>query len=180
MSGSCVIPLLRDYDVKEIKLHIFKLKCDDITEKETFDVEKLDGTTIEILFNTVLSFQTMSSRMDFTGAMMYSYFDKCLLDNALEEWRSVTPHEDDQTVENFKFSLEEWFNALLPDSAFLAQKERMMNTIKKPFIMKVKDFGKRLKTLNCFLTLMPHDDDKDAVFTDTDLKALFLKLMPLS
>jgi hypothetical protein len=122
----------------------------------------------------------MSSRMEFRGAMMYPYFDKCLLDNALEEWRSVTPHEDDQTVENFKFSMEEWINALLPDNAFLAQKEWMMNTMKKPFIMKVKDFGNRLKTLNRFLTLMPHDDDKDAAFTDTDLKALLLKLMPLS
>ena len=104
MSGSCVIPLLHDYNVKEVKLHTFKLKRDDNTEKETFDVKKSDGTTIEILFNTVLLFQTLSSRMDFTGAIMYSYFDKCLLDNALEEWRSVTPHEDDQTVENFKFS----------------------------------------------------------------------------
>ena len=55
-----------------------------------------------------------------------------------------------------------------------------MNTMKKPFIMKVKDFGNRLKTLNQFLTLMPHDDDKDAAFTDTDLKALLLKSMPLS
>ena len=27
---------------------------------------------------------------------------------------------------------------------------------------------------------MPHDDNKDAAFTDTDLKALLLKLMPLS
>jgi hypothetical protein len=132
------------------------------------------------MLNTVLSFQTMSSRMEFTGVMMYSYFDKCLLDNALEEWRSVTPHEDDQTVENFKISMEEWFNALLPDNAFLAQKEWMMNTMKKPFIMKVKDFDNRLKTLNCFLTLMPHDDNKDAAFTDTDLKALLLKFMPLS
>ena len=148
MSGSCIIPLLRDYDVKEVKLHTFKLKRDDNTQKETFDVEKSDRTTIEILFNTVISFQTMLSRMEFTGAMMYSYFDKCLLDNALEEWRSVTPHEDDQTVENFKFSLEEWFDALLPDSAFLAQKEWMTITMKKPFIMKVKDFGNRLKTLN--------------------------------
>ena len=180
MSGSCVIPLLRDYNVKEVKLHTFKLKRDDNTEKETFDVEKSDGTTIEFLFNTVLSFQTMSSRMEFTGAMMYSYFDKCLLDNALEEWRLVMPHEDDQTVKSFKFSLEEWFNALLPDSAFLAQKEWMTNTMKKPFIMKVKDFGNRLKTLNRFLTLMPHDDDKDSAFTDTDLKALLLKSMPLS
>ena len=180
MSGSCIIPLLHDYDVKEVKSHTFKLKRDDNTEKETFDVEKSDGTTIEILFNTVLSFQTMSSRMDFTGATMYSYFDKCLLDNALEEWRSVMPHEDDQTVENFKFSLEEWFNALLPNNAFLSQKEWMMNTMKKPFIMKVKDFGNRLKTLNQFLTLMPHDDNKDSAFTDTDLKALLLKSMPLS
>ena len=180
MSGSCVIPLLCDYDVKEVKLHTFKLKHDDNTEKETFDVEKSDGTTIEILFNTVLSFQTMSSRMELTGAMMYSYFNKCLLDNALEEWHLVMPHEDDQTVENFMFSLEEWFNALLPDNAFLSQKEWMMNTMKKPFIMKVKDFGNRLKTLNRFLTLMPHDDDKDSAFTDTDLKALLLKSMPLS
>ena len=135
MSGSCVIPLLCDYDVKEVKLHTFKLKRDDITEEETFDVETSNGTTIEILFNTVLSFQTMSSRMELTGAMMYSYFNKCLLDNALEEWHLVMPHEDDQTVENFMFSLEEWFNALLPDNAFLSQKEWMMNTMKKPVII---------------------------------------------
>ena len=57
----------------------------------------------------------MSSRMEFTGPMMFSYVDKCLLDNALEEWHSVTPHGGDQIVKNFKFSLEEWFNALLPD-----------------------------------------------------------------
>ena len=180
MSGSCVIPLLRDYDVKEVKSQTFKLKRDNNTEKESFDVEKSDGTTIETLFITVLSFHTMSLRMEFTGSMMYSYFDKCLLDNALEEWRSVTPHEDDQTVENFKFSLEEWFIALLPDNAFLTQKEWMTNTMKKPFTMKVKDFGNRLKTLNHYLTLMPHDDKKDTVFTDTDLKALLLKSMPSS
>ena len=101
---------------------------------------------------------------------MIFYFDNCLLDNAPEEWCSVTPHDDDQTVKNFKFSLKEWFNALLPDNAFLAQKEWMTNTMKKPFIMKFKDFGNRLKTLNHFLTLMPHDDEKDAAFTDTDLK----------
>jgi hypothetical protein len=180
MSGSCVIPLLRDFDVKEMKSQTLKLRRDDSMEKETFDVKKSDRTTIEILFNTVLWFHTMSSRMEFTGSMMYSYFDKCLLDNALEEWRLVTPHEDDQTVENFKFSMEEWFNTLLPDNSFLAQKEWMMNTMKQPFVMKVKDFGNWLRTLNCFLTLMHHDDDKDVVFTDTDLKALLLKLMPLS
>jgi hypothetical protein len=46
--------------------------------------------------------------------------------------------------------MEEWFNALLPDNAFLAQKEWMTNTMKKPFVMKVKDFGNRLKTLIFF------------------------------
>ena len=86
MSGNSIIPLLRDYNVKEVKTHTFKLKHGNNTEKETFDVKKSDGTTIEVLFNTVLSFQTMSSRMNFTGAMRYLYFNKCLMDNPLEEW----------------------------------------------------------------------------------------------
>ena len=180
MLGNSNIPLLRDYNVKEVKTHTFKLKHNDNTEKETFDVEKADGTTIEILFNTVLSFQTMSSRMDFTGTMMYSYFNKCLMDNALEEWRAVTPHEEDQTEENFKYSLEEWFSTLLPDNAFLTQKEWMTNSMKKPFGMKVKDFRNRLKTLNQFLALMPHNKGKDTIFSDNDLKALLLKSMPIS
>ena len=180
MSSNSIIPLLRDYDVKEVKTHTFKLKHDDNTEKETFDVEKADGTTIEVLFNTVLSFQTISSRMNFTGTMMYSYFNKCLMDNALEEWQAVTPHEEDHTEENFKYSLEEWFSTLLPDNAFLTQKEWMTNSMKKPFGMKVKDFGNRLKTLNRFLTLMPHDEDKDTIFSNSDLKALLLKSMPIS
>ena len=46
--------------------------------------------------------------------------------------------------------------------------------------MNVKDFGNRLKTLNCFLTLMPHDIENDAEFTDTDLKEGLFKSMPLS
>ena len=65
----------------------------------------------------------MYSRMNFTGTMMYSYFNKCLVDNALEEWWLVTPHENNQTPEYFKYSLEEWFSTLLPDNAFLTQKE---------------------------------------------------------
>jgi hypothetical protein len=128
----------------------------------------------------VLSFHTISLRMKFTGLMMFSYFDKYLLDTTLEEWCSVMPHEDDQTVKNFKFSCEEWFNALLPNNTFLAQMEWVTNTMKKPYIMKVKDIGNRLKTLNCFLSLMPHDDEKDTAFNDNDLKALLLKSMPLS
>ena len=118
--------------------------------------------------------------MNFTGAMLYLHFNKCLLDNALEKWRAVTPHEEDHTEENFKYSLEEWFSTLLPDNAFLTQKEWMMNSMKKPFSMKVKDFGNRLKTLNRFLALMPHDEDKDTIFSDSDLKALLLKSMPIS
>ena len=45
--------------------------------------------------------------------------------------------------------------------------------------MKVKDFGNHNKTLNCFLVLMPHDK-QDSTFTETDLKALLLKSMPLA
>ena len=56
----------------------------------------------------------------------------------------------------------------------------MTNTMNKPYIMKVKDVGNRLKALNCFLSLMPHDGEKDTAFKDTDLKALLLKSMPLS
>ena len=41
-------------------------------------------------------------------------------------------------------------------------------------------FWQLVKTLNCFLTLMPHDEDKDTVFTDTDLKALLLKSVPFT
>ena len=55
----------------------------------------------------------------------------------------------------------------------------MTNVMCKPYSMKVKDFCNRIKTLNCFLALMPHED-QDSVFTDTDLKALLLKSMPLS
>ena len=61
----------------------------------------------------------------------------------------------------------------------LSQKEWMTNIMRKPYSMKVKDFDNRIKTLNHFLTLMPHED-QDSVFTDTDLKALLLKSMPLS
>ena len=64
MSGICIISLLHDYEVKEVKFQTFKLKHKDNVKKETFEVEKLDGTTIEILFNTVFSFNTMAKRMD--------------------------------------------------------------------------------------------------------------------
>ena len=87
MAGICIISLLHDYKVKEVKFHTFKLKHKDNVKKETFKVEKSDGTTFEILFNTVLSFNTMAKGMEFTGLMRFSYFNKYLTDNALEEWR---------------------------------------------------------------------------------------------
>ena len=85
MSGIGINALLHDYDVKEVKSHTFKLKHNNNVEKETFSVKKSDGTIIEVLFNTELSFQTMSLRMNFTGTTMFLYFNKFLVDNALEE-----------------------------------------------------------------------------------------------
>ena len=82
-------------------------------------------------------------------------------------------------VKNFKYSQEEWLTSLLPDNTFVSQKEWMTNVMCKPYTMKVKDFGNRIKTLNHFLALMPHKE-QDSTFTDTGLKALLLKSMPLS
>ena len=79
----------------------------------------------------------------------------------------------------FQYSQEEWLIFLLPDNAFVSQKEWMTNVMRKPYSMKVKDFCNHIKTLNCFLALMPHED-QDSVFIDMDLKALLLKSMPLS
>ena len=104
---------------------------------------------------------------------------KCFTYNALEEWHLVTPHQDDQTIEYFKYSQEECLTSLLSDNAFVSQKEWMANVMHKPYTMKVKDFGSRIKTLNCFQALMPHDK-QDSTFTETDLKALLLKSMPLA
>ena len=44
--------------------------------------------------------------MAFTGLLLYLYFDKCLTDNALEECCFVTPHQDNQIIENFIYSQE--------------------------------------------------------------------------
>ena len=109
MSGSSVVPPLHDYNVKVVKLQTFKLKQDYNMKKGSFNVQKSDETTIEILFITGLLFLTMSSRMEFTGPMMFLYFDVCILHNALEELCLAMPHDDDQTVRNFKVFLKEWF-----------------------------------------------------------------------
>jgi hypothetical protein len=55
----------------------------------------------------------------------------------------------------------------------------MTNAMHKPYTMKVKYFANCIKTLNCFLVLMPQNK-QDSVFTDYDLKAILLRSMPLS
>ena len=61
-----------------VKLHTFKLKHDDITEKETFDVEKLDGTTIEILLSLWYCFrqclQEWSLKVKWCSLILISVF----------------------------------------------------------------------------------------------------------
>ena len=53
MSSILIVSLLCDYEVKNVKVHTFKLKHEGNEEKETFDVKKSDGMTIKMLFNTV-------------------------------------------------------------------------------------------------------------------------------
>jgi hypothetical protein len=122
----------------------------------------------------------MLNQIELTGSLMFSYFDKCLADNALEEWHSVTPHSDNQIEENFDVSIEEWLTSLLPDNAFVSQKEWITNMMQKPYTMKVKDFGNCLKTPNCLLHLMPHIHDEDSSFSESDLKSPLLKSIPTS
>jgi hypothetical protein len=55
----------------------------------------------------------------------------------------------------------------------------MTNVMHKPYSMKVKDFGNHIKAFNYFLALMPHDN-QDSVSTDTNIKSLLLKSLPLS
>ena len=53
MSIILIVSLLRDNEVKEVKVYTFKLKHEDNEEIESIDVEKSDGMTIKMLFNTV-------------------------------------------------------------------------------------------------------------------------------
>ena len=39
MSRNSIIPLQWDYEINDIKVQMFKLKHDGMSEKETFDVE---------------------------------------------------------------------------------------------------------------------------------------------
>ena len=41
-------------------------------------------------------------------------------------------------------------------------------------------FWKQAQDIEPILALMPHNEDKDTIFSDSDLKALLLKLMPIS
>ena len=76
MSTKLIISLLCDYKVKDVKIHTFKIKHEDNNKEEIFDIKKSDSTTFEILFLTVLYFQIISTRMAFTGPLLYWYFDK--------------------------------------------------------------------------------------------------------
>ena len=62
-----------------MNIHTFKLKHSDNLKKESFDVEKSDGKQSKCH----VTLCSHSSMMVFTGPMMYSYFDMCLLENAL-------------------------------------------------------------------------------------------------
>ena len=57
MLSICIVPLQQEYEIKDIKVQTFKLKHDGTSTKETFDVEKSDGTIIEMMFNTILLFK---------------------------------------------------------------------------------------------------------------------------
>jgi hypothetical protein len=156
ISSILIISLLCDNEIKDVKIHTFKLKHE-YNEEEDLMLKNHSVVTIEMKCNTALSPQTMSTRMAFTGPLMFSYVSKCLTDNDLEDWQSVTLHQHNQTIENFYYSQEEWLTSLLPDNVFVSQKDWKTNVIHKPYTMKEKDFGKYPVTLNQFLALMPHN-----------------------
>ena len=176
----CVIDLLKSYDEKDVKLQTFQLKNNDCDNKESFDIEKADGNSIEMSCNTVLSFCLMNDRMQFSGPDLFNYFAKCLTMNALAEWHIVTPlAQEDCTKDSFFTVQQVWLELLLPHDAFLFQKEWMNGALKKPFTMKVQEFGNRLRVLNHLLDLFPRSGE-DRNFTDGELKTIFLNAMPLA
>ena len=63
------------------------------------------------------------------------------------------------TKDSFLMAQQTWLELLLPHDAFLFQKEWMNNTLKKPFTMKVQEFGNRLQVLNHLLDLFPHSEE---------------------
>ena len=176
----CVIDLLKLYNEKDVKLQTFKVKNNDCDNEESFDIKKADGNSIEMSCNTVLSFRLMNVRMQCSGPDLFNYFAKCLTMNALAEWRIVTPlAQEDCTKDSFLTVQQAWLESLLPHHAFLCQKEWMNNTLKRPFTMKVQEFGNRLRVFNHLLDLFPQSGE-DRNFTDGELKTIFLTAMPLA
>ena len=55
----------------------------------------------------------------------------------------------------------------------------MNSTLKKPFTMKVQEFGNRLQVLNHLLDLFSHSGE-DKNFMDGELKTIILNAMPLA
>ena len=64
---------------------------------------------------------------------------------SLAEWHIVTPlAQEDHTKDSFLTAQQAWLELLLPHGTFLFQKEYMNSALKKPFTMKVQEFGRRL------------------------------------
>lgn len=55
----------------------------------------------------------------------------------------------------------------------------MATTLKKLFNMIIQKFWNHLRILNHLIELFPHTDN-DKIFTETDLKIIFLKAMPIA
>ena len=111
VSSIPIVPLLCYYEVKDVKINTFKLNHEDNEEKLTFDVKESDTMTIQMLFYIDLSFHTMSTRIGFTGPLMFSYSGMCFPDNALEEWQIVPLLQKHQSIENIEDSQEEWLTS---------------------------------------------------------------------
>ena len=175
-----VVGSYKAYDEKDVKLQTFKLKNNDCDNKESFDIEKADGNSIEMSCNTVLSFCLMNDRMQFSSPDLFNYFVKCLTMNALAEWHIVSPlAQEDCPKDSFLTAQQAWLELLLPHDAFPFQKEWINGALKKIFTMKVQEFGNCLRVLNHLLDLFPRSGE-DKNLTDGELKTIFLNAMPLT
>ena len=100
--------------------------------------------------------------------------------NALAEWHIITLlAQKDRTKDSFVTAQQAWLELLLPHDTFLFQKEWMNGTLKKPFTMRVQEFGNRLQVLNHLLDLFPQSGE-DRNLTDSELKTILLNAMPLT
>ena len=99
--------------VNSLKMKQQESQHDGTDKKGTFNNGKLDDTTIEVILNTILSFITMSNQMELTDHLMLSFFNfnDFLVDSALKELHSVTPHSNIKLCKISSFLLK---NSSLP------------------------------------------------------------------